>query len=104
MNEQEQQIQQVQQQQETPPPNYLVFAILTTIFCCQVFGIVSIIFAAMVNSKWVSGDKEGALQASKNAKTWAIVALISGIAVGLILALLAIFGIFTGIASGGIDI
>jgi uncharacterized membrane protein len=103
MNEQEQQIQQVQQQ-ETPPPNYLVFAILTTIFCCQVFGIVSIIFAAMVNSKWGSGDKEGALKASKNAKTWAIVALVSGIAVGLIFALLSIFGIFAGIASGGIDI
>jgi len=52
----------------TPPPNYLVFAILATIFCCQILGIVSIVFAAQVNSKWNSGDTQGALIASKNAK------------------------------------
>ena len=32
-------------------PNYLVQAILTTIFCCLPFGIVAIVFAAQVNGK-----------------------------------------------------
>jgi hypothetical protein len=55
---------------QNPPPNYLVWAILTTIFCCLPFGIVSIVFAAQVNSKWQAGDYDGALNASKNAKIW----------------------------------
>ena len=56
---------------QLPPPNYLVWAILTTIFCCLPFGIISIIFAAQVNSKWIAGDYEGARNSSKNAKLWA---------------------------------
>ena len=43
-----------------PPPNYLVWAILTTIFCCLPFGIVSIVFAAQVNGKYAGGDYAGA--------------------------------------------
>jgi|WetSurMetagenome_2_1015567.scaffolds.fasta_scaffold410443_1 hypothetical protein len=74
----------------TMPPNYLVWAILTTIFCCLPFGIVSIIFAAQVNSKWQMGDILGAQQASKNAKTWAWVSAGIGI-VSFIIAL--IFGV-----------
>jgi Interferon-induced transmembrane protein len=52
-------------------PNYLVPAILTTLFCCLPFGIVSIVYAAQVNGKLAAGDRAGALQASQNAKTWA---------------------------------
>ena len=89
-----------QVQQQSPPPNYLVFAILTTIFCCQVFGIVSIVFAAQVNSRFASGDFEGALSSSRNAKTWAWVALASGIVIGLIFTLLSIFGVIAGITGG----
>jgi uncharacterized membrane protein YoaT (DUF817 family) len=67
----------------TPPPppnapptniqNYLVFAILTTVFCCLPAGVVSIIYAAQVNGKIAAGDFAGAMAASKNAKTWAMV-------------------------------
>ena len=56
------------QQSQTPPPNYLAWAIISTILCCLPFGIVSIIYAAQVNSKWASGDVSGAQQSSKNAK------------------------------------
>ena len=55
-------------------PNHLVWAILS-IFCCQPFGIVAIIFAAQVNSKLAMGDYQGALDSSNKAKTWALVAL-----------------------------
>ncbi|MFV0592616.1 MAG: CD225/dispanin family protein [Draconibacterium sp.] len=80
----------------TPPPNYLVFAILVTIFCCQVLGIVSIVFAAQVNSKWSAGDYEGARIASKNAKMWAWIGVASGFAVALIVILLSVFGVIAG--------
>jgi hypothetical protein len=89
---------------QTPPPNYLVFAILVTIFCCQILGIVSIVFAAQVNSKWNAGDFEGALSSSKNAKLWAWIGLASGIAVALIVALLSIFGVLAGISLGGLNL
>ena len=52
-------------------PNYLVQAILVTIFCCLPLGIVSIIFAAQVNSKAAVGDIAGAMQSSKQAKLFA---------------------------------
>ena len=52
-------------------PNYLVQAILVTIFCCLPFGIVSIVYAAQVNAKLGAGDIVGARQASSSAKTWA---------------------------------
>lgn len=51
-------------------PNYLVQAILVTLFCCLPFGIVSIVYAAQVNGKEQAGDIEGARQASQLAKKW----------------------------------
>ena len=56
-------------------PNYLVPAILVTLFCCLPAGVVSIIYASQVNGKVAAGDIEGAMAASKNAKTWMFVAL-----------------------------
>ncbi len=91
---------QQHQQSQTPPPNYLVFAILTTIFCCQILGIVSIVFAAQVNSRWNSGDIQGALDASKNAKLWAWIAFGSGLVIVVVAALLAVFGVLAGIMGG----
>ncbi len=44
-------------------PNYLVFAILTTVFCCLPAGVVSIVYAAQVNSKVAMGDIAGAMAA-----------------------------------------
>jgi hypothetical protein len=58
-----------------------VWAILTTLFCCLPFGIVSIVFAARVDSKYSSGDYAGALEASNNAKKWAIVSAVVGVVV-----------------------
>lgn len=90
------------QQPQSPPPNYLVFAILTTIFCCQILGIVSIVFAAQVNSKWNAGDIQGALEASRNAKMWAWIAFGSGIIIAIVGILLAMFGVLAGVL-GNID-
>ena len=64
-------------------PNYLVQAILCTLFCCLPAGIVSIVYAAQVNSKLSVGDRAGAIQSSENAKKWAWVSF--GVSIGLIL-------------------
>jgi len=64
---------------QTQPKNYLVESILVTIFCCQPFGIAGIVFASQVNSKYASGDYEGALKASENAKKWMKWGIISGV-------------------------
>src|SRR5262249_40218583 len=39
-----------------PPPNYLVPSILVTLCCCLIGGIIAIVHAAQVNSKWAAGD------------------------------------------------
>ena len=64
-----------------PIPTNLVWGILTTLLCCLPFGIVSIVFAAQVSSKQAAGDYAGAWDASKKAKTWAIVSAVTGIVV-----------------------
>ena len=60
------------------PENYLIWAILSTLFCCWPVGIVSIVHATKVDSKFNHGDYNGALEASQNAKKWAIITAISG--------------------------
>jgi hypothetical protein len=60
-------------------PNYLIHSIVTTLCCCLPFGVVALVYSAQVNSKLAAGDVAGAQASSKSAKTWAIVAFISGI-------------------------
>ncbi len=70
-------------------PNYLVQAILTTLFCCLPLGIVSIVYASQVNTKLGAGDVAGAQEASANAKRFAWISF--GVGLGLIV-LYLIFG------------
>lgn len=66
------------------PDNYLVWAILTTVLCCLPAGIASIVYSTNVDSKYNRGDYAGAEQASKNARTWAIVSAIVGFVFGIL--------------------
>ena len=65
-------------------PNYLIQAILVTIFCCLPFGIVAIVYAAQVNGKLASGDYDGARTASQAAKKWAWISFGIGAGLGLL--------------------
>ena len=67
----------------TTVPNYLVFAILTTVLCCLPAGIPAIIYAAQVNGKLQAGDLAGAKAASNNAKMWCWVSLGIGLVASL---------------------
>ncbi len=62
------------------PPTYLVYAILTTLFCCMPLGILAIIFAALTISRIKSGDYVGAAKMSE----WAALAVILSFVIGLI--------------------
>lgn len=65
---------------QTPPENYLVWAILSTIFCCWPFGIPAIINATKVDSAFNRGDYAGAKEYSRKAKKWTITsAIIAGV-------------------------
>lgn len=61
------------------PPTNLVWAILSLICCCQVFGIIAVVYAAQVTSLYNSGKYEASLKASNNAMTWSIVSFAVGI-------------------------
>ncbi|MDA0196175.1 MAG: CD225/dispanin family protein [Bacteroidetes bacterium] len=63
------------------PKNWLVESILVTIFCCLPFGIAAIVNSANVNSRFDTGDIEGAKNASAAAGKWTKI----GFFVGLVL-------------------
>ncbi|HUP59269.1 MAG TPA: CD225/dispanin family protein [Thermoanaerobaculia bacterium] len=68
-----------------PPSNYLVQSILVTLCCCLPLGVVAIIFAAQVNTKFAAGDLAGAQEASRQAKMWCWIAFGLGLVAWLIL-------------------
>lgn len=71
-------------------PNYLVPAILVTLFCCIPFGIVSLINSSNVNTKLAQGDISGAINASKKAKLWIFISLGAGLLGGILYIMLNI--------------
>ncbi|MFL5386566.1 MAG: CD225/dispanin family protein [Longimicrobiaceae bacterium] len=88
----------------SPPqqiPNYLVHAILVTLCCCLPFGIVSIIYATQVNAKRDAGDIAGAMEASNNAKKWAMIG--AGVGVVWLIIVIAFNGLafLAALAGGG---
>ena len=78
----------------TQPKNYLIESILATIFCCLPLGIVSIVFASQVNSKFSVGDYEGAQIASDNAKKWMNWSVISAIVIAVLYGIVLVIGGF----------
>lgn len=69
------------------PKNFLTTAIVTTLCCCLPLGIVSIVYASQVDSKFNAGDYQGAINASNNAKMWAWISFGLGLTVNLLLIL-----------------
>jgi len=61
---------------------------MVTLCCCLPLGIVGIVYAAQVDSKWNSGDFAGANVAAANAKKWTLI----GFGLGVVLNGLMILG------------
>jgi hypothetical protein len=56
--------------QPPKPNNCLVWSILSTLCCCLPFGVVAIVYACQVDSKYYAGDYAGAANSAKTAQTW----------------------------------
>lgn len=61
------------------PPSYLVWSILVTLFCCNLGGIIAIIYSSRVSSRYLAGDYERAAYASRQARNWIIASACVGL-------------------------
>ena len=78
------------------PRTWLVESILVTLFCCMPFGIVGIVNAAKVETRYNCGDIEGALRSSKEAGKWTQIGFWIGIAVVVAYAAFMVFAVALG--------
>jgi predicted secreted protein len=72
------------------PNNNLVWAILTTLFCCLPLGIVSIVKSTQVSGLWAQGQYAEAQKAADDAKKWAMWSAIVGAVVIVIYLIIAL--------------
>lgn len=79
------------------PKTWLVEAILVTVLCCLPGGIVAIVYASQVDTKWAQGDTLGAQKSSDNAKLWTMISL----GVSLVFIVLYVIIVAMSVASGG---
>ena len=82
---------------QQPPKTWLVESILVTLFCCLPLGIVGIINATRVESRFYAGDYRGAHEASIEAKRWTTISFWLGIAFYSIYFFFIIIGVVSGL-------
>lgn len=75
------------------PDNNLVWAILSTLFCCLPLGIVSIVKSTQVSGLWAQGRAAEAQQAADDAKKFAIWGAAAG---AVVIVLYLIFSVVVG--------
>lgn len=78
------------------PQKYLIPIIITMFCCCMPAGVVALIYSCQIDSKYNMGDYDGAMKASKTAKTWMFVALGGGLLVWLLYIAYIVFLVMAG--------
>ena len=78
---QPQYVQQPDQSAPVCPPTNLVWAIIATVLCCMPAGIIAIVYALKVSTRYREGDIKGAERASETGAWWCIASIILGIIV-----------------------
>ena len=70
------------QQAKPPVPSshtmYLIFSILSTLFCCLPLGIVGIVFSILSLTRWSEGDYDGSNSAANTSKNILIASVVLG--------------------------
>lgn len=61
------------------PSNWLWQSIVATLFCCNVLGIVGIVYAAKVDVLYYNKKYTEAEKCAKSAKTWTLIAFVLGL-------------------------
>jgi len=74
------------------PKTYLALSIIVTLICCLPFGLIGIINASRVESRYNAGNYDGALKASRNAKRWSLAGILFYVIVFILLFILLMFG------------
>lgn len=74
------------------PNTWLWQSIAITLCCSPLFGIIAIVNAVRVNSLYYDGDYEASLRASKRARLWLMVGLITGLIYFIVMTILTITG------------
>ena len=77
-----------------PPPTYLAWAVVATLLCFLPLGVVAIVFATQVSSKYAAGDYAGAQAASDRARRWALWSTLVGVLLWVVLVVLVVAGVF----------
>lgn len=78
---------------EPMPPTHLVWAVIVTVCCCFIPGIVAIVMSSRVSSRYYAGDMEGAKRASKACEWWIIASFILGVLSATLYLPLSIFSV-----------
>ena len=91
---------QAADEQPAPPPmpdNYLALAIISTIFCCLPFGVVSIVYATQVERLYLQGRYVEAVDKSNKAFKWAIASAATIAAIVMLYVLILLIIMILGI-------
>ncbi len=82
---------------QKPPKSWLIESILVTLFCCLPLGIVGIVNATRVESRFYAGDVAGSNQASADAGKWTKIGFWVGLGVGVLYVIIVVvFGVGAG--------
>ena len=74
--------------------DYLVWSILSTLFCCLPLGIVAIVYSVKANSAYDAGTTEEYVKSADKAKFWLILSAVLGFIISALAALLQGAAIF----------
>jgi len=76
--------------------SYLIEAILVTLCCCQIAGIVAIVYAALANGQAKAGNLAEADRYGRTARGWSIAGFAIGAVVYLVYGGFVLLGLMTG--------
>ena len=64
---------------EAEAPTNLVWAVIATVMCCQITGVIAIVYGAMTSSANSAGNYEKARRYSDIAQIWVMVSIVLGL-------------------------
>ena len=64
---------------EAEAPTNLVWAVIATVMCCQITGVIAIVYGAMTSSAKSAGNYEKARRYSDIAQIWVMVSIVLGL-------------------------
>lgn len=72
--------------------SYLVPSILVLLFCCQIGGIIALIYSVGAQSNYDAGRYNEALSKAESAKGWCIASVVLGIVVAIFVGIASVAG------------